>query len=348
LKRPVRPGQPAKPSRPVKPVKQADPKLAKAEKSPAKLKPARPAKPAKPAKLAKASKLSKSAKAPKKARDSRLLGPKSGLNAVQVRQEQKRLKAVARFEKRSRIASMAQKLSPDAKRFKAMSKRRRITFGISLGSVAALVALVAATVFTPLLAVETIEIRGLDRIPEKSIRKVLEKQLGKPLPLVNSDEIAADLEKFALIESFSAISQPPHALQVRIRERQPIVIVYSGGQPYLYDPAGVQLGRAKVSDKYPILTIAGSAKNSAEFKAAIDVLLALPATLLPKLSSIDAKSKDNVSMQLRGYAGQRIIWGDGSQSVLKSKVLAALIKNQKRTDRVTFDVSSPTTPVVKY
>jgi cell division protein FtsQ len=96
------------------------------------------------------------------------------------------------------------------------------------------------------------------------------------------------------------------------------------------------------------LTIAGSAKNSAEFKAAIDVLLALPANLLPKLSSIDAKSKDNVSMQLRGYAGQRIIWGDGSQSALKSKVLAALIKNQKRTDRVTFDVSSPTTPVVKY
>lgn len=264
------------------------------------------------------------------------------------RAEAKRLTARSRAAKRTRVARVSQNLSSEAKRFQAFSRRRRITVSIAVGSFSALLALVAATVFTPLLAVETIEIKGLDRIPDKAIRKVLEKQLGKPLPLVNSDEIAADLERFALIESFAAISQPPHSLQIRIRERQPIVIVYSAGQPYLYDPAGVQLGRATAKDKYPILTITGAAKNSAEFKAAIDVLLALPAPLLPKLSSIDAKSKDNVSMQLRGYAGQKIIWGDGSQSALKSKVLAALIKNQKRTDRVTFDVSSPTTPVVKY
>lgn len=262
--------------------------------------------------------------------------------------EAKRLEARNRTAKRTGLTKVTQKLSPEAKRFQAYSRRRRITISITVGSFSALLALVAATVFTPLLAVESIEIKGLDRIPEKAIRKVLEKQLGKPLPLVNSDEIAVDLERFALIESFAAISQPPHSLQVRIRERQPIVIVYNSGQPYLYDPAGVQLGRASANDKYPILTITGAAKNSAEFKAAIDVLLALPASLLPKLSSIDAKSKDNVSMQLRGYAGQKIIWGDGSQSALKSKVLAALIKNQKRTDRVTFDVSSPTTPVVKY
>lgn len=270
------------------------------------------------------------------------------VSRVQIKTESKRLKASTKAAKRKRSIGLNQKLSAEARRFRESSRKRRLTLGITFGSIGALLALVAATVFTPLLAIESIEIKGLDRIPEKSIRKILEKQIGKPLPLVNSDEIAADLEKFALIESFSAVSQPPHTLQIRIRERQPIVIVYSGGQPYLYDPAGVQLGKAGNSDKYPVLSITGAAKNSAEFKAAIDVLLALPASLLPKLSSIDAKSKDNVSMQLRGYAGQRIIWGDGSKSVLKSKVLAALIKNQKRTDRVTYDVSSPTTPVVRY
>jgi cell division protein FtsQ len=66
------------------------------------------------------------------------------------------------------------------------------------------------------------------------------------------------------------------------------------------------------------------------------------------VSQIDAKSKDDVTMQLRGNSGQRIIWGDASQSILKSRVLAALVKNQKVTDRVTFDVSSPTAPVVLY
>lgn len=253
-----------------------------------------------------------------------------------------------KLTKRVRASKLPKQLRAEAKRFSSHSRlRRTITFA-ALSSFVALVALVAASVLTPMLAVEDIQVKGLNRIPQKAILQILKKQIGKPLPLVNSDEIGKDLEKFPLIESFLVVSQPPHSLLLKVRERQPIVIVYSGGAPYLYDPAGVQLGKAAGNDLYPILTITGAPKNSAEFKAAIDVLLALPADLLPKLSSIDAKSKDDVSMQLRGYAGQKIIWGDGSKSVLKSKVLAALIKNQNRTDRVTYDVSSPTAPVVRY
>ena len=81
---------------------------------------------------------------------------------------------------------------------------------------------------------------------------------------------------------------------------------------------------------------------------AIDVLLDLPANLLERVAVIDAKTKDDVRLQLRGYSAQLIVWGDSSQSTLKSKVLAALIKNQKQTDRVTYDVSSPSAPVVRY
>lgn len=252
----------------------------------------------------------------------------------------------ARLKSKKIDARKAMKV--EAKRFRSQNKTRRAVAISVLGSFLALVLLVLATVVTPMLAVETIDIKGADRISKKQLMQVLGKQIGKPLPLVNADDIAKDLEGFPLLESFSAVSQPPHTLQIRITERQPIVIVYSAGAPYLYDPAGVRLGRAGAKDFYPTLNIAGTPKNSAEYKAAIDVLLAIPATLLPKVAAIDAKSKDDVSMQLRGYAGQRIIWGDGSQSVLKSKVLAALLKNQKGTDRVTYDVSSPTAPVVRY
>lgn len=253
----------------------------------------------------------------------------------------------ARRETRIEVATK-RRIKAEARRFTSYNRTRRAISLTVVGSILSLVLLVLATIFTPMLAVETIEIKGTQRISEKQLMNVLSKQLGKPLPLVNADEIAKDLEGFALIESFSAVSQPPHALQIKITERQPIVIVYSAGAPYLYDPAGVQLGRAGSKDLYPILNLVGTPKNSAEFKAAIDVLMAIPASLLPKVAAIDAKSKDDVSMQLRGYAGQRIIWGDGSNSVLKSKVLAALLKNQKGTDRVTYDVSSPSAPVVRY
>ena len=66
------------------------------------------------------------------------------------------------------------------------------------------------------------------------------------------------------------------------------------------------------------------------------------------MASVQAKTKDDVTLHLRGIASQKVIWGDSSDAVLKSKVLAALIKNQKKSDVVTYDVSSPTAPVVRY
>jgi cell division protein FtsQ len=240
------------------------------------------------------------------------------------------------------------RLNPEAKRFVARSRRRKIVALIISGSFGLLIALILATMFTPLLAVEKLEVVGTHRIDHKTVLKALSGQIGVPLPMVNPGDITKSLEPFALVDSFSVVSLPPHTLRIAITERQPICIVTVAGVNYLYDPAGVRIAQATAADNYPQINITGDPKGSVEFTAAIDVLLSLPADLLGQIATVDAKSKDDVSMRLRGYAGQRIVWGDGSQSVLKSKVLAALIKNQKKSDYVTFDVSSPTAPVVRY
>lgn len=248
----------------------------------------------------------------------------------------------------NRTSLFLNRLSPEAKRFASYSRRRRAIILTVVASFGSLFLVVGATMFTPILAVETVRVTGNSRIPVKALTKALADQVGTPLPMVNASSIAEDLKGFQLIESFSVISLPPHTLRVHIVERQPIVIVNVGGTNYLYDPAGVRVGKASGDDKYPSMTIAGDPKSSREFEAAMDVLLALPNAIFLKVASIDAKTKDQVSLRLRGNSAQRIIWGDGSQSVLKSKTLEALFKNQKRSDFVTFDVSSPTAPVVRY
>ncbi len=233
-------------------------------------------------------------------------------------------------------------------RFRSKSRQWRAVALALLASLVALVLLVLSTIFTPLLAVEKIRVTGVSKVSQQAIEKAVASQVGVPLPMVSNDAIATSLGKFSLIESFSIVRELPHTLHIAISERQPIAVVDIKGVSYLYDPAGVRLGEASYKDKYPRVYSTGEPKGSKSFELAIDVLLALPASLLPRVSQIDAKSKDDVTLQLRGNAGQRIIWGDASQSALKSKVLAALIKNQKPTDRVTFDVSSPTAPVVRY
>ncbi|WP_296631539.1 FtsQ-type POTRA domain-containing protein [Rhodoluna sp.] len=267
------------------------------------------------------------------------------INRKVVKRESKRLTSIKKYRGKSAITN---RLSAEARRFTAHTRQRRIITISVVASVGTLILLVLATMFTPLLAVEKLEVTGTKRLNSKSIVNALISQMGKPLPLINSGEIQEKLKTFELVESFSLVSLPPHTLRVQIVERQPISIIYVAGTAYLYDPAGVRVGRATSSDTLPTIRISGDPKNNAQFKAAIDVLLALPASLLPRVSEIDAKTKDDVTLSLRGYAGQRIIWGDGSQSVLKSKALAALIKNQKTTDNVTFDVSSPDAPTVSY
>jgi cell division protein FtsQ len=229
------------------------------------------------------------------------------------------------------------------------SLTKKVWSWAAVSSFVLLVALILAAVYSPLLAIERLSVRGEKLVSEKEIKAALKDQIGKPLPQVSDEEIAKALKRFPLIESFSVISAPPNTLIVKVTERTPIAVVWVDGYGYaFFDPAGVRVGRAENRSNLPTLEISGTPGKSPSFKAAIEVLLALPAELLPRISTVTAKSKDDVSFRLRGYAGQKIIWGDPSQAVLKSKVLAALIKNQSKNDRVTYDVSSPQTPVVRY
>jgi cell division protein FtsQ len=259
---------------------------------------------------------------------------------------QKRLEIVAKVAKRKRkdLDANVARLSD----FRSGSKLKRYSLIATASAFALLFALIAAAVFSPLLAVEKVLVRGNHLVSSKELERTLVSQVGKPLPQISVTEIASLLKKYKLIESFSVQNAPPHTLIVRVVERTPIAIVFQGGQFYYYDPAGVQIGKASNTDHLPVLSISGSPATSPTYATAIGVLLALPSQMLGKIALIEAKSTDNVAFRLRGYSGQRVIWGDKSNAALKAKVLTALIANQGKNDRVTYDVSSPTAPTVRY
>jgi cell division protein FtsQ len=215
-----------------------------------------------------------------------------------------------------------------------------------LGGLSFLIVLVLATTFTPILAIDKIVVSGESRVSEKQILKILKKYVGTPLPTISEESVARDLKGFPIIESIALVSRPPHTLEVKLTERTPIAIVVSGGVQYLYDPAGVKLGPASGSEQLPTVIVTGNPKDSATYRQAIDVILALPLQLLDRVAYIQAKTRDNVTLRLRGAAGQTVIWGDSSDSILKSKVLKTLLLKTSTKVRATYDVSSPLTPSV--
>lgn len=227
-------------------------------------------------------------------------------------------------------------------------RAKRIIASISVGSLAILLAIVAGATFSPALAIKEIYVTGTERIQPELISKALQGHIGTPLPLLDENAVAKSLASFALIESFSATAVPPNGLQVKISERQAISVVAINGERWLFDPAGVKVAQATGSEELPEIQISEEPRNSQRYKNAIEVLMALPEDLLHQVEFIEARSKDDVQMSLRTSREQRIIWGDSSDSVLKSKVLQALMANHRKTQSVTFDVSSPNAPVVRF
>jgi cell division protein FtsQ len=259
--------------------------------------------------------------------------------------QRQRLNALARAPRRITQSELDNSLLG---RMVSTRRSKRIIATLSIGSIAVLLTLVAGATFSPALAIKEIYVTGTERIKPELISKALQGHVGTPLPLLDEKSIAISLSSFALIESFSAIALPPNGLQVKISERQAISVVSVKGERWLYDPAGVRVAQAAGTEELPEIQISEEPRNSQRFRNAIDVLMALPEDLLHQVEFIEARSKDDVQMSLRSARDQRIIWGDSSDSVLKSKVLQALMANHQKTQSVTFDVSSPNAPVVRF
>jgi cell division protein FtsQ len=246
------------------------------------------------------------------------------------------------------LADLVQKRqeNKESRRFTKESAVRKVFLRAITFSLVGLVLLVLATMFTPLLSIDKITVTGTSKVSNKQVLAILKNRIGTSLPMISESSVAQDLSQFKLIESIALISKPPHLLEVRITERTPISVVVRGGSRYLYDPAGVNLGIASGYELLPTIIVSDDPKSSKSYAQAIDVLLALPAQLLKRVAYIQAKTRDNVTLQLRGYSAQTIIWGDSSQSILKSKVLKTLLVRTSTSGRATFDVSSPLNPSV--
>lgn len=244
-------------------------------------------------------------------------------------QEKKRLKRSSKKEPRNSLGAFA------------VWGRFLLVFGPL-----SLTAIVLASYLTPLFAIQNIVVTGAERVDASVIQKRLEPLLGRPLPTVNEAELTEILSEYSLIETFTFQAQPPSTLRIKLRERQPVVVLSRGGQNYLYDAAGVQIAQSSETKLYPFLVLIGDPANNPRFAAAIDLLLALPLETYGQIFSIEMTPQLTARLVLR-QSNTVVLWGDSGQSLFKSEVLFSLIETGVE-DGVLIDVSSPNAPVVTY
>jgi cell division protein FtsQ len=248
----------------------------------------------------------------------------------------RRLRKVARARRRFEHA--------EVRRFTRRSRRRRATW-ITLASIVAVLGItLAVAVYSPILALRTITVDGTSRLSAAALRTAVDGQLGTPLALIDFDQIKRELATYPLIRSYATETVPPHTLRIHVIERQPVAILKRGALYDQVDPAGVVIASSTSRPALPLIDVGSNGVDSAAFNSAVRVLLAMPASVKEKVTTITAKTADDVELALQGTA-PGILWGGPENSALKATVLAAMLQRPECTSLAVIDVSAPLAPI---
>jgi len=213
----------------------------------------------------------------------------------------------------------------EVRRFTRRSRRRKAALFAAAGTVVTMGTLVAVGVYSPLLALETIEIDGTSRLDPEALHAAVEGQLDTPLALLDFDRITGELEAFPLIRSYVTETIPPDTLVIHVVEREPVGWLADGSGFDLVDPAGVVIeSSTERAAGVPLIDTSGGDSDSAAFDAAVEVLVALPDSVLAQLDIVSARTRDDVRLTLAG-GGAAIVWGSADDSEIKARTLAAAL-----------------------
>lgn len=230
----------------------------------------------------------------------------------------------------------------EVKRFTRRSRRRRVAWLVVVACFVVLGAVVAATVYSPLLSLTTVTVEGASRVDVAQVRKAVAPQLGRPLAMVDFGQIKKELGAFPLIRSYVTETRPPHTLVIKLSERAPIGLVPTASGFSVIDPAGVELSTGE--DRPPGLPVISAGNDKPEspgFVAAVAVLLSLPPGLLARVDTVTAQTRDDVSLTLTD-GGPTVVWGSSDDTALKAKVFADVLAGTP--GATSIDVSVPTNP----
>jgi cell division protein FtsQ len=233
----------------------------------------------------------------------------------------------------------------EVKRFTRRARRRRTGWFLAILFVLAVVGLVAAAVFSPLLSLRTITVDGTSRLSSVTLEKAVDGQLGTPLALLDYGRLTKDLAPFSLIRSYATEIVPPDTLVIHVVERTPIGAIQGAKSFDLVDPAGVTVESSKTRPAgYPLIQLGSGRVDGPGYASMAQVLLALPPAVLTKVDTITAQTHDDVTLTLTG-SNQRVVWGSSDDSDAKARVLADLIALHAGSGAGEYDVSAPGTAV---
>ena len=198
---------------------------------------------------------------------------------------------------------------------------------------------------SPVLVVRTVQVEvstsGADRLDPAVIRRLAAVPLGRPLARLDTAAVGARVRQLPGVASVTVSRSWPSTVVVSVTARTPVAALRSGDGYALVDGAAVPFQQVRTVPAGLPLVQAGSAGGAAALRAAIGVVVALPAALRATVSRVAAPTAEDVTLTLR--SGRTVVWGGVARSTRKAVVLAALLKYPAKV----YDVSAPDAPTTR-
>lgn len=197
--------------------------------------------------------------------------------------------------------------------------------------------------YSPVLDVRSVAVQRPEKalLSEKQVLAAAKVPLGRPVAEVDLRAVADRVARLPAVAEVTVAQDFPHTISVSVTERSAAYALKVGSGYQLVDGSGVGYHHVSSVPKGLAAVTASDADQNLRVGLA-GVAAALPGDLRSRLTRIEAPTRDQVTLILRG--GVTVIWGSPADSDLKGQVAVVLleVKHVK-----TVDVSAPSHPTTR-
>jgi cell division protein FtsQ len=187
------------------------------------------------------------------------------------------------------------------------------------------------------LALQTVEVAGVDRLSSKQIERAAALPAGSALARLDLDAAADRIEQIPAVRSATLSRSWPHSVIITVTERTPVAVVQVDGAERAVDATGAEFKLKGGQHGLPKLAVD---PGSGTLDDAAEVVASLPAEISHRVTEVRADSIDSITLALR--SGDQVLWGSADASSRKAQVLAVLLRHHA----TRYDVSVPDQPTI--
>lgn len=238
------------------------------------------------------------------------------------------------------------------RRRKAVERSRRRKAFVRASVLLALAAVVWAVLWSPLLDVRNLELRGVEHTSAEEVLEAAALGSGTNILRLSTDVVQERIEGLPWVKEASVARVLPGTLRIKIEERKAAMALSLGAAHWIVDKSGRVLEAGK-AENLPVLAGAnvdgikvGMDIEAEQVVGGLRVYRSLSPGVRKKVAAIFAPTPDRITLALTD--GSQVRYGSAEMLAAKSSVLRSLLARLERdgVDASYIDLRVPTSPAV--